>query len=269
MSILGKQIRMNRLLNHPSGKFIGLTVDHAIARGVLKGLNTIEQTLAQLVDGCPNAITMHKGIAEKCYRPYAGKVPLIVKCTTFSPYQQDRDTLVCSVDEAIQLGGDALSVGCIVGGEHQPEQISTLARIAQQANLVGMPLVSHIYPRGLPDKNTWYQLENVMYAARLGAELGADIIKTHYTGDTESFARVVECCPARVVAAGGEPGADIHHYFEMTKSVMDAGGAGVTYGRFVFQYKNPSALIKALATVIYDNCSVKEALDYLAYLEHN
>lgn len=266
MSSLGKKIRMNRLVDQKSGRFLGITVDHAMARGVMTGLDTIGDTLEKLVEAHPNAITMHKGLADKCFKKHAGKVPLIVKCSTFSPFQPEEDTLVCSVDEAIYLGGDAVSVGCIVGGDKQPEQITALASMSKDAMVKGMPLVAHIYPRGFKEKKDWYKVENIMYAARLGAELGVDIIKTNYTGDMESFAKVVECCPAMVVAAGGEPGQDIKHYFEMTKSVIDAGGAGVTYGRFIFQYKNPTILIEALKQIIFHNSTVKESMDYLEHL---
>ena len=72
--MIGKEIRLKRLIPVTDGKYFGLTVDHAIARGVMPGLDTIDDTLSKMVAGGPNAITMHKGIAEKCFAPYAGKV---------------------------------------------------------------------------------------------------------------------------------------------------------------------------------------------------
>lgn len=268
MALLGKDVRLNRLMPHNDGRYLGITVDHAMARGLMRGLDDIAGTLANLVAGDPDGLTMHKGIAETCFGPYAGRVPLVLKCSTFSPFQPDEDTLVADVDEAVRLGADAISVGCIVGGTVQPGQISTLAKVAKAAKSVGMPLVAHIYPRGnLIPKEERASAEQTAYAVRLGAELGVDLIKTNYTGSCESFARVVEAAPAYVVAAGGEPGKDIRSYFQMTRDVLDAGGAGVTYGRFVFQYKNPAALIKALSFMIHGGSGVDEALAYLAEME--
>ncbi len=67
--MIGKEIRLKRLIPGTDGKYFGLTVDHAIARGVMPGLDTIDDTLSKMVAGGPNAITMHKGIAENALRP--------------------------------------------------------------------------------------------------------------------------------------------------------------------------------------------------------
>lgn len=215
-----------------------------------------------------NAITMHKGIAEKCFEKYAGKVPLVLKLTTFGVYHFDEDVLVADVEEAVRMGADAVSVGCIIGGDNQDQQIQMLSKISKEATSYGMPLISHIYPRGNKivgeDQYKW---ENVAYAARIAAELGVDIVKTNYTGSAESFAKVVEATPTRVAIAGGTRGDRIEDYLQMTKDVLDAGGIGVTYGRVVFQYQNPTALIKTLHAIIHKGASVKEAIELLHKLD--
>ncbi len=268
MYLLGKEVRLNRLLDQRSGKLLAITVDHSMARGIMTGLIPIQKTIDNIVAGNPNAITLHKGIAEKCFAKHAGKVPMILKCSTFSPYQPDFDTWVTDVEEVVRLGADAVSMGCIVGGKDQPTQLRNLGLISKQAAQYGMPLVAHIYPRGeYIEKEKRYDWKNIAYAVRAGAELGVDIIKTSYTGDPESFHKVVEACPARVVVAGGEVGDKIEDYLKMTRDVIDAGGAGVTYGRFVWEYENTTELIKALDYVIHENGTVKEGMELLKELE--
>jgi class I fructose-bisphosphate aldolase len=270
MGFIGKKVRMNRLFSKGDGHYLGITVDHAMARGVLKGLDTIEDTLEKLAAGRPDAITMHKGIAEKCFAPYAGKIPLVMKCSTFSPYQPDLDTVVADVEEAVRLGADAVSIGCMVCGDTQPVQLAALGKISKDAASFGMPLIAHIYPRGNQiTKDSFYKKEYVAYAARIGAELGVDIVKTSYTGDPESFAKVAQACPAKLVAAGGDPGKDMKSYFQMTYDVLEAGAIGVTYGRFVFQYHDPASLIQAIASIVHGGASVKEALEVLEHLENS
>jgi DhnA family fructose-bisphosphate aldolase class Ia len=267
--MLGKEIRLNRLLRQNDGRYLGLTVDHAIARGILPGLDTIDDTLAKMVAGEPNAITMHKGIADKCFQKYAGKVPLVLKLSAFGVYHFDQDVQVADVEEAVRMGADAVSIGCIVGGDNQAGQIHMLGQVSKAAASAGMPLICHIYPRGNRiKKDDQYKWENVAYAARTAAELGVDIVKTNYTGDPESFAKVVQAVPTRVAIAGGQRGSNIKDYLQMTHDVLDAGGIGATYGRFVFQYKNPTALIKSLNAIIHSNASVKEALELLEQLEN-
>lgn len=107
--MIGKEIRLKRLMPTEDGKYFGLTVDHAMGRGVMKGLDTIDDTIAKMVAGGPNAITMHKGIAEHCFAPYAGKTCLVLKLTTFGVYHYESDVQVASVEEAIAMGADAVS----------------------------------------------------------------------------------------------------------------------------------------------------------------
>ena len=268
MWFLGKEIRLSRLINPDSGKMLAITVDHSISRGIMTGLIPIQKTIDTIIQGRPDAITMHKGIAEKCFFRHAGKASLILKCSSFSPYQPACDALLADVDEAVRLGADAISIGCIVGGKDQPVQLENLGRISRDAASAGMPLVAHIYPRGESiAKEDRYKWENIAYAVRAGAELGVDLIKTSYTGDPDSFARVVAACPARVVIAGGEVGSEIADYLRMTRDVMDIGCAGVTYGRFVWEYKNIAALIRVLKFIIHEKGSVKEGLEMLKDLE--
>ena len=66
-----------------------------------------------------------------------------------------------------------------------------------------MPLVAMMYTRG-PNITDQYDVENVKHAARVGAELGADIVKVPYTGSIDTFKEVVHGCPVPVVIAGGE-----------------------------------------------------------------
>ena len=259
--LLGKKIRLNRLLSDKSGRDLGVTVDHAMARGVLKGLEDIRALIGKIVVGRPDEVTMHKGIADACFDDYAGKVPLVLKVTTFGPTHPKQDVQVTGVEDAMSYGADAVSAGCIVLGKEQPGQIAQLGRITDEAHRLGLPVVAHIYPRGLEDRAEWHKVENVMYAARLGAELGVDIIKTTYTGDPDSFARVVACAPVRVAVAGGDA-STIEDVFSTAWGVIAAGGAGITFGRSVFQAEDPTAFIKTLAQIVHNGMSVKDALAY-------
>ena len=133
--LLGEYVHLNRLLSHSNGKYLGITVDHAMARGVLPGLEHIDSLIGQIVEGAPDALTMHKGIASYCYKKYAGSVPLVVKCTTFSPVHPDMDVKVCTVKEALSLGADAISVGAIVLGIHAALKIKPIGQNRKMLNM--------------------------------------------------------------------------------------------------------------------------------------
>lgn len=261
---LGKQVHLNRLIKHPSGKFVGITVDHAIARGVIEnpGLIPIHETVRKVAEGQPDAITMQKGIAEKVFGPYAGKIPFLLKSTSFAPYHMNIDVPTADVEEAIRLGADGISIGIVVGGPEQREQIAHLAKISKQAASLGLPLICHAYNRGSEEKNP-KSTEAVAYAVRVAVELGADIVKTNWNGSAAAFEKVVQSVPspAKVVLAGGAPGSSLESYFKMTEEAMSIGVDGVTYGRFVFDDPKPVAVISAIKAMVYDGKSAKEALD--------
>ena len=99
----------------------------------------------------------------------------------------------------------------------------------------------------------------VKIAARIGAELGADIVKTNYTGDKESFKQVVDGCPVPVVIAGGSKGSD-KDALQMIRDAIDAGAAGVAMGRNSFQHKDPEKFIKAVSLVIHNGVGAGEAM---------
>jgi fructose-bisphosphate aldolase, class I len=256
---LGKEIRLKRLLG-PSGRLLAITVDHPITRGILPGLVDIRTAMRKIVAGRPDAVTMHKGIAEKVFPPYAGQVAMILKTTAYSVhYHPAFDAPVATVDEAVRFGADAVSVGVIVGGPEQAAQLTHLGEMSRQAALAGMPLVAHIYPKGTLSKDP-YSADAVAYAVRAGAELGVDIIKTNWTGSAESFKKVVQACPARVALAGGDVGKTLEDYLSLTADALSVGLAGVTYGRFVWEHEHPTAVIRAVAAVLHGGKGVDAAL---------
>ena len=126
----------------------------------------------------------------------------------------------------------------------------------------GMPLVAMMYPRGRKVKSE-NDVEAVKLAARIGAELGADIVKTNYTGEIDSFREVVEGCPAPVVVAGGPKMGTNRDVLQMVWEAIQAGGAGASIGRNVFQAPDPTKMVRAIVKIVHENYDVEEALKEL------
>ncbi|MGE4282440.1 MAG: class I fructose-bisphosphate aldolase [Clostridia bacterium] len=272
MAMLGKSVRMSRLINPKSNKMMAITVDHAISRGIapMKGLMPIQDTINKILIGRPEALTMTKGIAEHCMWENAGKASILLKCSSYSPVHPTYDIAFGTVDEAIRMGADAVSIGAMTLGDYQAQQFAEIGKFSEECMSKGMPLIGHVYPKGesVPkDKQTTW--ENIAYCCRSAAELGIDIIKTTYTGNPESMAKVVECCPARVVIQGGDACETLDDYLNMTRDAMDCGVGGVTMGRFVWDYKDISALVVALRYIIHEGYSVKETKELLVQLEND
>jgi DhnA family fructose-bisphosphate aldolase class Ia len=251
--LLGKEIRLQRLKNPASGRILTVAVDHAPSYGVLPGLEAIQQVVDRVAGAGPDALLLMKGTAARCFGPHAGRVALILKSSTLSPYHSQHDVWVSPVEDALRLGADAIAMALTVGSPHQAALLDNLAALVRQAEGVGLPVVVHAYPNGeLVPPDEVYTAERVGYASRLAMELGVDIVKTFYTGSAESFARVVEmAAPALVVAAGGprlETDADV---LRMARAVVQAGAAGLTFGRNIWQSDDPAGLIEALKGILH------------------
>jgi len=135
-------------------------------------------------------------------------------------------------------------------------------KVVVDCNYWGMPLIAMMYPRG-PLITDEKDVDAVKLAARMGAELGADYVKTVYTGDPESFREVVEGCPAPILIAGGGKLSDAE-MFKAIEGAMQAGAKGLSIGRNAFQHKNPTLFVRAACAIVHENKTAEEAMAILA-----
>ncbi len=271
MTTLGKAIRLARLQNPRSGRILTVAVDHAPSYGILPGIEDISSVVDQVAGAGPDAMVMMKGIAKRCFPPHAGRVALILKCSTISPYHPELDIMVSQVEDALLLGADAIAMALTVGSADQAQLLTDLGALVREAEIVGLPAIVHSYPCGeLVPPDERYSANRVGYAARLVMELGVDIVKTFYTGSAETFARVVEvAAPALVVAAGGprlETDGDV---LRMAYDVVQSGAAGITFGRNIWQSDNVAGMIGALLHIIHADGTLAEAAAKLASGQEN
>ena len=256
----GKKRRLKRVIQE-DGRSVIVPMDHGVTIGPVKGIECMQEIVDQLVKGGVDAVLLHKGIA-RCAD--VGSVGLIVMLSAMSNLNPkcDNKVQVCSVQEAVRLGADAVSVHVNVGAEDEDKMLSTLGRVADECEIYGMPLLAMMYPRG-PKIQNEHDAKVVAHAARVGCELGADIIKTNYTGDIDSFKFVVESCSVPVVIAGGPKAKTVKEVLQMTRDSLKAGGKGLSIGRNIFQHDNPTLMVKALSAIVHDGVSVEQALKIL------
>jgi class I fructose-bisphosphate aldolase len=262
--VVGKLIRLERIMNRETGRMVIVPMDHGVTVGPIEGLIDMKNTVNQVASGGANAIVIHKGLVEGGHRRRGKDVGLIIHLsgsTALSPFPNAK-TLVCTVEEAIKLGADAISVHINIGNGSEKEMLSDLGQVARTAAEWGMPVLAMMYPRGEKIKDE-YDVQVIKHVARLGAELGADIIKCSYTGSVESFREVVLGCPVPVVIAGGPKMGSDRDILEMVKGAVEAGGAGVSMGRNIFQHREPSRMVGAISLLVHENASVEEALSFL------
>jgi fructose-bisphosphate aldolase/2-amino-3,7-dideoxy-D-threo-hept-6-ulosonate synthase len=264
MSEIGKRVRMERIMDRKSGNTVIIPLDHGISLGPIKGLANLSNMVDKVAEGGANAVLQQKGMVRHGHRGYGRDVGLIIHMsasTALGPDPNDK-VQVCCVEEALKMGADAVSVHINVGSETEADQLKILGSVSERCDFWGMPLVAMMYPRGNKISNS-NAVEVVAHAARAGAELGADLIKTNYTGDPESFRAVVEGCPVPVVVAGGPKTDTDMQFLEMVHGAIEAGGRGVAIGRNVFQHQDPVKMTKALSAIVHKGANPQEAAQIL------
>ena len=258
--VFGKQVRLSRITKN--GKMLCIPMDHSLTVGPIAGLEDPEQTIIQVAKGGATSFLVQKGIIRSLKKPVPIGMIIQLSASTSLGMAPNRKVLIGSVEESIRLGVDAISIHVNIGSKEEPEMLQQLGMVADSCDEYQMPFVAMMYPRGENIKDP-SDPEVVAHAARIGAEAGADIVKAVYTGSPESFGEVVRKCPVPVVLAGGSKIDSDLELLRMTSGVMKVGAMGVTYGRNVFQHKNPGLIVRALRRVVIDKATPEEAMEVL------
>jgi fructose-bisphosphate aldolase/2-amino-3,7-dideoxy-D-threo-hept-6-ulosonate synthase len=256
----GKTRRLKRILQ-PDNRTVITPMDHGVTIGPVKGITNMQAIVDKLLKGGVDAILIHKGIAKRVDVGNAGLIVHLSGMSVLTPSATSK-VQVCTVKEAIRLGADAVSVHVNIGAQDEDKMLTTLGKVSEECDQYGMPLLAMMYPRG-PKIQDEHATEPVAHAARIGAELGADIIKTNYTGDIETFKTVVESCPAPVVIAGGPKCKTPQEILQTAHDSVKAGAAGLSIGRNIFQHENPTLMVKALSAIVHGGSSVEQAMKIL------
>ena len=261
---IGKQIRLNRIFSHPSGRLCSVAVDHFIAYGqaLPAGLRHIESTLAAIVAARPDAVTMHKGIAMHAWQPHAGDVPLIIQSSTIR-VDDTACEQVATVEEAVRLGADAFAIAAFVRGATEAAYLRRVADAVREAERFDMPVICHIYPRDFTHgPQNSYKPEDIAWATRCAVEVGADVVKTPYCGDVVAHTQIVDDCPVPLVAAGGPQSGSLESALSMMAEVVQTGARGATIGRNIWGVEAGciTAAVHAFKAVIHDGKSPQEAM---------
>lgn len=244
----GKQIRLNRIFAG-DGRSVVVAMDHGLP-GVtpLAALRQPRHLIERVARGGADAILTTPGIAAH-FAAHIRYLGLIVRldgaATMLGKGGEMR--LIASVEDALKLGADAVAVMGFCGTDNEANSLETLGRVAVECRRLGVPLLAEMLPLGYGAKPTLTQL---VQAARIGAEMGADIIKLPYVGPAEAFKEVTETCFAPVLVLGGSA-KTADSVLTQIQGALSAGAAGVAIGRNVWQQEDPAMMTRSIAQVVH------------------
>ncbi len=250
-------------------KALIIAMDHARTHGYIEGLEDPGKVIDAAVEGGADGMMTTFGVVKKYRDRLIGHIPTLLRLDGGpSLYREDwlaytEWSLLYTVEQALFLGVDGVVVNLFLGGEMELKTYEIIAQVASECMRVKMPLFVEAMPcrcELIPDPKS---SEAIAAAARLAFEHGADYVKNYYSGSVESYRQVVNWCPAPCLIAGGAKMDTPQEALQVTYEGMQAGAAGVFFGRNVWQSNNMVGMIKALKHIIHGNGTVAEALSRL------
>jgi class I fructose-bisphosphate aldolase len=256
VSDCGKKIRLNRVLGGSKHRALVVAFDHALVLGPIPGTEDPLGKIRQFAQANVDALLLNLGLIRQfANSTMMGPTPSLIArldwTTVWSAFGENgNDALYSSLlahpEDALRHGADAVLTYLVVGtgdAEFEMKEVTRNAEIARECEQVGIPLIVESLARGKDVQNPgdpkWLNLHT-----RMAVELGADAVKTDYSGDTVSMRSVVEKCPIPILVLGGSRHASDMRALDVVREVAAAGAAGVFFGRNVFQADNMSAFLE-------------------------
>jgi fructose-bisphosphate aldolase / 2-amino-3,7-dideoxy-D-threo-hept-6-ulosonate synthase len=266
---VGKAMRMKRVID-TAGVSVICALDHGMtAPTFLEPLADIEQRTREAVAGGANVIMMSKGMIGQAVDAFSPTTSLALLLSASANPGEARPAVIqiAEVDEAARLGADAVVLFTALGGDTESGMIRTLAEVGRESARLGIPFIAEAeFPTtyaSIEELSERYGFEYLRRSVRLCAELGADIVKTNWPGDQDSFGKLVQAVNGvPVVLAGGSRVEDAELLRRM-ECAMQAGAIGCSVGRNIFMHRSPEAITRALSRVIRDRWPARKALTQL------
>ncbi|MDF1811364.1 MAG: hypothetical protein P1V20_04100 [Verrucomicrobiales bacterium] len=248
------------------GKTVILPIDHGTAipvPGMEDPLGLIEETSPH-VDG----FVVNMGVALAAHDLLEDK-GLCLRTDCYKPVYGDNDDegayRIFDAEHAELIGANAVMNMLYTHHRNEVEIFREAAELIGDSLDADIPVILETLPFGIgrPDD---YTPENIGFAVRAAAELGADVVKTAFptNGTVDDFKKIVDACFVPVIVLGGAASGDDSALLTMVKKAVDAGASGIAVGRNVWQHKNPKAIARALSAIVHGGDSVESSLKLLS-----
>lgn len=258
---LGKKKRLEQIFSN-NGKAFIVPVDDLLISGADFQLKEYKEKISLLKDTYANAVLGYPGVFNQFYSELKEKSWIMnLTTSTFRSNHTDKK-LSFKLKNAILLGCDAVAVHVNLTSPMEGEMIHNLATVSCECQEYGIPLMAIIYPRRAGvnsfdenyldmkvNKNDEYT-SLVSHACRVAVEIGADLIKTNYTGSVDSFERVIYTAgDIPVVISGGDQVTE-HEAIQNIRGAFKAGASGICFGRNFFYRDNFISFSKEVTSII-------------------
>lgn len=264
MSDCGKKIRLCRVLGGAGHRVLVVAFDHALVLGPIPGTEDPLRQIGRFAEAQVDAVLLNLGLLRQfAAAPLQGPLPAFIARIDWTSVwtaisgngsPELRSSLLARPEDALRHGADAVLTYMVVGTgdtDFESKEIARTAEVARECERIGIPLIVESLARGKqvesPGDPKWLNLHT-----RMAAELGADAVKTDYTGDAKSMKTVVERCPIPILVLGGSRQASDEEALDVIRGSAVAGAAGVFFGRNVFQAADMDSFLRRARAALDD-----------------
>src|SRR6202521_3150071 len=250
----GMQSRLARIFRPESQRTVMLAIDHGYFQGPTTGLERVDLSIVPLLPYA-DALMTTRGMVRSTVPP-SSRTPVVLRASGGPSILKELsdEQIAVDIEDAARLNVAALAVQVFIGGEHETQSVHNMTRLVDLGLRYGIPVMG-VTAVG---KELTRDAKYIRLACRICAELGAQFVKTYYVD--EGFDTVTASCPVPIVMAGGKKLPELDA-LTMADRAVSEGAAGVDMGRNIFQSDNPTGMMRAVAAVVHEGKSPKEALE--------
>ncbi|HEX2413009.1 MAG TPA: hypothetical protein VHJ39_17735, partial [Solirubrobacteraceae bacterium] len=248
--------RLRRLFA-ADGRCFDVAVDHGFfgESRFLAGIEDLAAALDLLVEAAPDAIQLSPGSAPLLQRRPGPKPALVLRTDVANVYGPTVDPgtryfselVPEAVEQALRLDAACVVVNLLwIDGQEDLRRacVHNVAALKARCEPAGMPLM--VEPLAMRPGSAGYGVdgdpERIRALVRQAAELGADVIKADPTDDLADYPGVIEVAGRVPLLVRGGGRASDEEVLRRTEMVIEAGAAGIVYGRNVIQHEHPSTM---------------------------
>jgi len=273
----GLQARMDRLFNrHGDGRAVCVAADHGYMSDVTPNVVKLRSITEAVIAGGVDGILLSPGQAMRLAPYFRGRdgPALILRADWMNmprlgtsnvanavPQRLLAHQKVVTARQALDLGASAITIYLFLGYNDRIEAtgIEVCARFVSECRRVGLPCI--IEPLAYGGQVTGANIvEILMLGARMAVEIGADALKIPYTGDVDSFRRLVEVSEVPVLVLGGARSDNERDALELFAEGLEAGAKGCLMGRNVTKSPDPQRMVEQLCGIAHRGWTVGRAL---------
>ncbi len=256
LSSWGLKNRLSSMIRPETGRSVMLACDHGYFMGPTHRLEVPRKTIEPLIRYA-EALAVTRGVLRTSVDP-KWQTPIILRVsggTSVLREDLSDEGLTVSMTDAVRLNVSAVALSIFVGTDHEKQTLLNLGKLVDDGEEMGIPVMAiTAVGKELEKRDARY----LSLSCRVAAEIGAHVVKTYYCDD---FHKVAESCPVPLVVAGGPKLKSEADAFELTYNALKEGAVGVDMGRNIWQNDHPVAMIKAIRSIVHENCTVKEAIE--------